>query len=232
MFNVSAAIAMHCCSDIFHTLKHYCSVILRLTILENYLPSITQNCLFFLMFKSKWTQINLHIYFFLIIWNYSKGIISKNIKIIFYLSFHHILSLDFIFLKKDNHSHTSLGSQPTKCDLGWHKSAICWIHSSFSFFYFSFKLNRWEKICKQIVLLWNTRQREREREREKGPNIQRHFCTAYSLKMNSCLVVWSCRTMRRISGKWALGWHCTHTLRRGGGGGGGGGGGISTLERI
>lgn len=71
---------------------------------------------------------------------------------------------------------------------------------------------------------------------KKGPRIQRHFCTAYSLKMNSCLVVWSCRTMRRISGKWALGWHCTHTLWRGGGGGGsgggGGGGGISTLERI
>lgn len=55
------------------------------------------------------------------------------------------------------------------------------------------------------------------RNRKKQAHIQRHFCTAYSPKMNSCLVVWSCRTMRGISGKWALGWHCTHTLWRGGG---------------
>lgn len=54
------------------------------------------------------------------------------------------------------------------------------------------------------------------RNRKKQAHIQRHFCTAYSPKMNSCLVVWSCRTMRGISGKWALGWHCTHTLWRGG----------------
>lgn len=56
-------------------------------------------------------------------------------------------------------------------------------------------------------------------QQKKGPHIQRHFCTAYSPKMNSCLVVWSCRTMRRISGKWALVWHCTHALWRGGGAG-------------
>lgn len=110
-----------------------------------------------------------------------------------------------------------------KSTLHWHEKQNCAERICFFFYlhffcFIIFFYNKPRSAGGQVLdyETWN-------RETEKGPHIQRHFSTAYSPKMNSCLVVWSCRTMRRIWGKWALGWHCTHALWRGR---------ISTLERI
>lgn len=173
MFNVSAGIAVHNCSNIFYILKHYCFIFNEITVLIHNNPQ-GLNYLWVFFFCCCGTQI-----------------------VTDYNPFH----------KNKDNLYLSL-TVVINASNDWQ----CW--------WLEFPLFQILVYCNKSVKIGG----QTAPSNRKGPHIQRHSCTAYSPKMNSCLVVWSCRTMRRISGKWALGWHCTHTLWRGGG--------ISTLERI